>query len=556
MLLELDVENLAVIACAQIHLSAGMTVMTGETGAGKSILIDAIHLVLGERANKEIVRTGAAKARVSAVFSELDPALVESLTEAGYPPEEGLLYISREITAEGKSAARMMGRPVPLSLLRTFTENLLNICGQHDSQKLLRAESHLEILDRYADHAPLVADYREAYRKFRALRTEWNSLRTDETERARRVELLSYQLDEIAAIAPKSGEDDALRERLQTMHGAEKLRRALQKASQIINGIEGDGGCTDLLDEAVSALAPSAKQYDWVRALSDEVEGLRSELFDVNAELEEKLSQVDFTPEELDAAEQRAADLDELKRKYGPTLADVLTYAQKAEQELTAIHVADSRRETIAAELAAQKKEVIRLGNALSESRLEAGKRFGDAMQRELCYLDMPNVRLEVSREKTKYGPNGCDQIEFLFSTNPGEEPRPLQKIASGGELSRIMLSLRNVLAQRDRVPTLIFDEIDAGVSGSSSQKIGQKLRQVAENGQVLCVTHSAQIAALSHHNFYIHKEVENGRTQTRVDALDYAGKIREVARIMATDRVTDLMLQTAKSMVDAANPS
>lgn len=553
MLLELDVENLAVIAFAQISFESGMTVMTGETGAGKSILIDAMHLIMGERASKEIVRTGTDKARVNAVFGDLDEGLQSQLTEAGYAPEDGLLYLSREITADGKSTARMMGRPIPLTLLRTFTANLLNICGQHDSQKLLNAENHLEILDHYADDAALCEAYQNAYRKFRELRNEWNNLRAGEADRAQLAERLSYELDEISAVDPKPGEDDILRTRLQTMHGAEKLRRSLQKACELLNGVEGDGGCTDLLDDAISALAVTAKQYDEVRQLSDQIEGLRSEVFDVHQAMERLLSTVEFTPEELETAEQRAADLDELKRKYGQTLEQVLAYAKRIEEELSTIRVADHRRTALSEELAAQKKEVIRLGNELSQVRMAAGARFCEAMQQELLYLDMPNVQLLVSREKAKYGPHGCDKIEFLFSTNAGEAPRPLQKIASGGELSRIMLSLRNVLAARDRVPTLIFDEIDAGVSGSSSQKIGQKLRQVAKTSQVFCVTHSAQIAALSHHNFRIHKEIVDGRTQTMIEPLDYNGKIAEVARIMATDRVTDLMLQTAKAMVDDA---
>lgn len=545
------IQNLAVIESVQLRLQEGLTVLTGETGAGKSILIDAINLVLGERAAKEIVRTGEERARVEAVFSGLSDETRRRLSEFGYEAEDGALLLSREITADGKSSARLMGRPVTAAIVRELAPELLNIHGQHDNQMLLNSKQHLHILDTYAGAETVLADYQTAYRQFVALKKEYEENQMDEQQKARRLELLAYEVEEISRVHHLLDAEEELLQQAVRMRSSEKLQRALAKAYAALYGVDGEGGGYDAVSSAVDALKPLLGVDSQLDALSERLENLRAETEESALQTQRLAASVEYDEEQLALAEEDLECIKTVKRKYGGSVEAVRTYFDKAKRELTQIQLSDQRRAELEIEITAAKKEVVRSGQILSKFRTEAAERFSGQIREELLFLDMPNVVLNVRREKAKYGPYGCDLIEFLFSTNRGEEPRPLHKIASGGELSRIMLALRCVLAEKEAVGTLIFDEIDAGVSGSSAQKIGRKLLQAAGSRQVLCVTHSAQIAALADHNFLIRKETQQDRTFTQVNQLDHAGKIHEVARIMATDSITDLMLQTAEAMVN-----
>lgn len=551
MLKELYIENLAVIEKVNITFQPGFTVFTGETGAGKSILIDAINLVLGQRSNKEIVRTGASKAVVSAVFSNLSRDVEERLEEFGFSSEEGELILSREITAEGKSSARMMGRPVTVSILRELGELLINIHGQHDNQILLSSDRHLDILDAYAANEELFLQYRKEYDGYTRLKKEYKQLSMDDGEKARQIDLLRYQADEIARVRPQIGEDEAVDSELAVIRNAAKISDHLSAVYGILYGYdEEQEGVYDALNQGEKLLAEIESFDPKLQSVSEQLRGVQYEVEDAAEKISDFLERFDFDPNRLEELEQRQDELYQLKRKYGSTIEEILDYYQKAEQKLGQIETSEERRNELAKQLEIQRKRVMETGNELSASRHRAAKKFVDQITAELRFLDMPNITMKVQIEKAKYGARGCDAVEFLFSTNLGEEMKSISKIASGGELSRIMLAIKSVLAEKDAIDTLIFDEIDTGVSGKSSQKIGLKLRQVAAHRQVLCVTHSAQIAALSQNHFLIEKKTAADRTYTQVISLSEEEKIREVARIMGTDHITDLMLQNAKEMV------
>lgn len=570
MLKTLYIENLAVIERMTVNFQMGLTVFTGETGAGKSILIDAINLVLGQRSSKDIVRTGTKKALVSAVFSDLSTECLSRLAEYGYEAENGEVLISREISADGKGSARLMGRPVTVGILRVLGASLINIHGQHDNQVLLNQENYIDILDAYADqqhllkenhmdmldafadHQALLHEYQKEYNRYVKLKNEYKAISIDEQEKARKIDLYTYQVEEITAVNPQPQEDEQLEERLNTMRNAAKISGALNAAYAALYGLDGEGGCYDEVNNACTSLEEVADFHKDIRAVSEQLEGVQYEIEEAAQKLSAFLETIEFDQAELYAAEQRMDDLYNLKRKYGSTIEEILAYCETAQKELSSMQMSDQIQLELLQKLNEQKKAVMTLGHRLSDSRQRAGKRFAEQVKRELTFLDMPNVQLKVQFEKAKYGAKGCDEVEFLFSTNKGEEPKSISKIASGGELSRIMLAIKSVLAEKDEIGTLIFDEIDTGVSGPSAQKIGLKLKEVAQNRQVLCVTHSAQIAALAAHNFLIKKETDSERTFTKIIPLDEEGKIHEVARIMAADEITDLTLETARAMISA----
>lgn len=554
MLKELYIENLAVIEKMTVNLDLGLTVFTGETGAGKSILIDGINLVLGQRSNggnnRDIVRTGAKKAVVTAVFSHLGQEVCSKLAEFGFEPENGEILLTREIFADGKSAARLMGRPVTVGILKELGNHLITIHGQHDSQILLSAERHIDILDLFGGHQELLAEYHQAYSVYQSLKSQYRKLLTDEQEKARKIDLLTYQWEEIEQAHLAVGEDEELEQRLNVIRHSAKISQCLSKAYGNLYGQEDGTGAYDLLQNAQSAVEEVEDLNQNLQRINTQLEGIKYEMEDAIEMISGFLDQFDFHPEELEQLEQRTEEIRSLKRKYGETVEEILAFGEKAKAELRQIELSDQMQGELAQKINAQKQTVMELGKQLSRHRQAAAKAFSDQVAQELRFLDMPNVILRVHQEKVKYGPKGCDEIEFLFSTNKGEELKSISRIASGGELSRIMLAIKSVLAEKDEIGTLIFDEIDTGVSGKSAQKIGLKLKAVAENRQVLCVTHSAQIAALAHQQYLIQKQVEGERTFTRVRLLDEEGRIGEIARIMATDKVTDLMLQNAREML------
>jgi DNA repair protein RecN (Recombination protein N) len=549
---ELYIENLAVIERVTVDFSDGFTVFTGETGAGKSILIDAINLVLGQRANKDLVRTGASKAVVSAVFCEIPQEIQNMLEQAGYEMDQDELLITRQVMADGKSTARIMGRPATAALLQELGMALVNIHGQHDSQVLLAPEHHLDILDGFAADQDVLEEYRKEYAQYQKLKSEFKQINFDEQEKARKMDLLTYQIEEIDMLNPQPGEDEQLAQQLQVLRNGERINRSLMEAYTALYGYDDAGGGYGEISTACAALTEIEDCGKELESMAEQLSAIQSEIEETAAQISGFLEKFDYDPETLEAAQQRMEDLDSLKRKYGTTIEEVLAFSQTAKEELSAIRFSEQRRSELIQLLEQQKKRVVETGQVLSGLRSQAAVRLCEQVQEQLRFLDMPNVTLQVQQEKAKYGARGCDRVEFLFSTNRGESPKPLGKIASGGELSRIMLALKTVMAQQDSVGTLIFDEIDTGVSGSSAQKIGLKLKEVSQCRQVLCVTHSAQIAALAGSHLLIQKKTQGERTFTGVTALDRNGRIKEVARIMATDQITDLMLQNAEAMIAA----
>lgn len=568
MLKTLYLENLAVIEQMTVNFEVGLTVFTGETGAGKSILIDAINLILGQRSSKDIIRTGEKKAVVSAVFCDVSNDVIKKLNEYGYEIENDEILISREINIDGKSMARLNCRPVTVSVLKDIGGLLINIHGQHDNQVLLnqenyvdildvyaksnniKEENHLDMLDKFADHTELLNQYKTEYNNYNKIRNKYKKISIDEQEKARRIDLLSFQIDEISQINPKPQEDTILEDRLNTMRNSENISKALNQAYSALYGVDGEGGCYDIISKAYDSLEEVSSYNNDIQSINEQLEAVQYEIEEIVTKISSILETVDYDSYELNQAENRMDDIYSLKRKYGSTVEEIHEYFEKAKKELDSIKMSDQIQRELLLELDDKKKQVMALGKKLSESRQKAGKRFSEQVKKELVFLDMPNVELKVSFNKSKYGAKGCDDVEFLFSTNKGEEPKSIGKIASGGELSRIMLAIKSVLSQKDEIPTLIFDEIDTGVSGASAQKIGLKLKEVSLNRQVLCVTHSAQITALAKNNFLIKKQVENDRTFTKIIKLDEDGKINEVARIMATDKITDLLLENAKEMI------
>lgn len=552
MLCELFIENLAVIEKTSVQLDMGLNVFTGETGAGKSIVIDAINAVLGQRTSKEIVRHGAEKASILARFADLSPRVLAKLAELGYEAEEGELLLSREIYADAKSTARINGRPVTIGVLRELGTELINIHGQHDNQVLLAPEKHIDILDQYGDFTPLLEEYYHCYREVVRIKREIKRASMNEQEKAQRIDLLSYQVREIETAELRPGEDEELEVRRTEIRNAARIAETLRGAHAALYGNEGEGGAVDLAKLATQSLERAADFYEGAGELYSRLDGTSAELDAVMEGIASLIEGLNFSPAELDQIESRLDEIKTLKRKYGSTLEEVMAYCAQAAQELESLELSGQKLAELNEEGTREYERLLALADRLTEQRKRAADRFIESVTEELRFLDMPNVRLEVHRAQVKPNAKGRDTIEFLISTNVGEPPKPISKIASGGELSRIMLAIKNTLADRDEIPTLIFDEVDTGVSGHAAQKIGLKLKQAARHRQILTVTHLAQIAALGDAHYLIRKETDGERTFTRVQKLSEEGRVEEVARIMSTDRISELMRKNAADMIEA----
>lgn len=555
MLQSLYIENIAVIERADIAFDAGLNVLTGETGAGKSIVIDAINAVLGERISRDIVRTGSDEARVTALFSDLSPAAAEALREWGIEPDEdGCLLIQRTISAEGKGTCRIGGRPVTVSILRDVGRRLVNIHGQHENQALLSPERHVAYLDRLGGHAPLLEAYRAVYERLCSLRRELDKADMDETMKARRIDLLRYQIDEIEAAELTAGEEEELEASRRLYRHAEAVAEGMMAAKEALSGDEDTMGALSRLEGAASALSGAGRYMEEAAVLSKRVENALYELEDCADELRDLLSRLEFDPAELDRVEARLDLIRRLFSKYGPGIPDVLAYAEQARQELDDIENADERQARLRQALAAAERDAAEAAARLTDARTKTAERFSKSVMEQLAFLDMPHVTMEVSITPASLSSGGADQVEFLMSANPGEPPRSIAKIASGGELSRVMLAIKSVLADADDIDTLVFDEIDAGISGRAAWKVGVKLRETARGSdgsrsrQVLCVTHLAQIAAQADHHLLIAKSVRDGRTYTDVRPLDEDGRMEELARIIGGE-ATPASREAAREM-------
>ena len=545
----LQIENVAVIQKAEVHFQPGLNVLTGETGAGKSILIDSINAILGNRTSKDLVRTGASKAVIRASFAQIPDVVLDKLEAAGYERSAELL-LSREITAEGKSSCRINGMPTTAAVLRELCGGLININGQHDSVGLLNPAHHLSILDDYAQNAKLYQEYYVLYRSLVKVKKELDAMITDEAEKQRRIDLLSYQVQEIEEAGLTAGEEQTLEARRKVLANASTIRDRVAKAHALLSGDDDTPGAVDLLGEASNAMDTAAQLDESLSGVSGTLMDLYYSAKDAAAELIDRLDAYDTNDAELDEIEQRLDLLYRLKRKYGDTVEDIIAFGQKAREELEQIQFSEQRHDQLQAEklrlygLAREKAE------ALTQTRLKAFAELNARITDTLQFLNMPGVRMTLHHARGPLASHGQDSVEFYISTNAGEAPKPLARIASGGELSRITLAIKNALADRDAVPTVIYDEIDSGVSGKAAGRIGEVLRQSAQGHQILCITHTAQIAALADCHLLIQKNVTNDRTYTEIHPLDTEGRVEALARLISGDHVTELSRANAREML------
>ena len=545
----LQIENVAVIQKAEVHFQPGLNVLTGETGAGKSILIDSINAILGNRTSKDLVRTGASKAVIRASFAQIPDVVLDKLEAAGYERSAELL-LSREITAEGKSSCRINGMPTTAAVLRELCGGLININGQHDSVGLLNPAHHLSILDDYAQNAKLYQEYYVLYRSLVKVKKELDAMITDEAEKQRRIDLLSYQVQEIEEAGLTAGEEQTLESRRKVLANASTIRDRVAKAHALLSGDDDTPGAVDLLGEASNAMDTAAQLDESLSGVSCTLVDLYYSAKDAAAELIDRLDAYDTNDAELDEIEQRLDLLYRLKRKYGDTVEDIIAFGQKAREELEQIQFSEQRHDQLQAEklrlygLAREKAE------ALTQTRLKAFDELNARITDTLQFLNMPGVRMTLHHARGPLASHGQDSVEFYISTNAGEAPKPLARIASGGELSRITLAIKNALADRDAVPTVIYDEIDSGVSGKAAGRIGEVLRQSARGHQILCITHTAQIAALADCHLLIQKNVTNDRTYTEIHPLDTEGRVEALARLISGDHVTELSRANAREML------
>ncbi len=555
MLTQLTIENIAVIERADVSFLSGMTVLTGETGAGKSILIDSIHAVLGGRVSRDLVRTGAKSACVTAVFQNVPETLCSELEEWGVPVQEDQLILQREIRAEGKTLCRINNRPVTVSVLAAVGARMLTIHGQHESYELLDKEQHRVYVDAQGQLSDLVDEYRKVYAQLRTAQKNMDALLTNEEEKTRRADLLTYEIEELEKGAITPGEQEKLQQQRTLFRNGEKTATQFLRCREALQGGD-EPGAVDLLQQAADAAEEAAQYLPQAQKWAEQLRGV---FYDVQSLADEEVrfaGLLDFDPEERERVEARLDELYRLGLKYGRTEEEMLDYLAKAKKELHAIEHADEELSKWQHAFETQKARAIELAREMSHRRRDAARELTRRVAEELSFLAMPDVCFQVEQVRCPLNENGCDRIQFLISTNPGEEPKPLSKIASGGELSRIMLALKTVLARHDPVDTMIFDEVDAGISGQAARKVGQKLRQLSEDVQVLCVTHTAQIAAMAGHQFLIQKEVKDGKTYTHVQPLDREDRIDQIARMISGGELTPLMRQNAAEMLEKDNDS
>ncbi len=551
MLAQLYISNIAVIEKASIDFEPGFTVLTGETGAGKSIIIDAIYAVLGERTSKELIRTGAEQASVSALFTGISPQTEQALRELDIPLEEdGSLLIRREIRQHGKSSCKLNNCPATVSMLKTVGATLIDILGQHESYKLLMPETHGAYIDSFAGTEPLLEEYRTAYAELRRIRGELEALESDEGQKARRMDILRYQIEELENAQIRIGEQAELTERRDEIRNSERIVRSVGEACARLQGDEETDGAVAAVSAAADALEQAARFAPSLSDAAQRVRDVEYTLSDAAAEAADYLDNALFDVSALDEMEGRLEALYRLSLKYGETEEKMLTFLEKARRELSDIEFSDEKRALLAQQYEEKKREAVHLAKQLSAKRRAACEGFSKRVKAELSELNMPGVAFFVEQVRTPLTAFGCDRIQFLVSANVGEEPKPMSKIASGGELSRIMLAINTVLSDTGMTGTQIFDEIDTGISGEAANKVGLKLRGVSENAQVICVTHLAQIAAMADNHLYIVKKEENNKTFTDVHTLDHESRVREIARIIGGDGLTPLKLKMAEEML------
>lgn len=552
MLKTLSIENIAVIEKADIEFSKGFNVLTGETGAGKSIVVDSINAILGERTSKELVRAGSENAFVTAYFEDINSEVKQKLNEFDLPCEDdGTLMLSRKISAQGKSTCRINGSVCTVSMLKEVGNLLVNIHGQHDSQTLLNADYHYKFVDMYGSLNGVLDEYKQSFRQLLSVRKQLKALTMDADERDRQIELLDYQIKELTDAEIKVGEWDELKKRKNIILNSQNLLQSLNSALAAFNGSDEYSGISTLLSTAVKELGTVSDVDGDIKAVYDKAEALNDSVEVVKDALLDKINSIEFEPEELDKIEERLDLYYTFSNKYGETEQDMLYYLDEAVKKRAAFENSEEELEKLNVRYDEIFNQTVALAQKLTDLRKSTAEKLGNEICKQLEFLDMPKIKFTTSFEKGNLSANGWDKIEFLIATNVGETAKPLAKIASGGELSRIMLAIKSIIAQKDSIDTLIFDEIDTGVSGKASRKIGLKLKELGAFTQVICVTHSAQIASVADSHFLIEKNVENNRTYTNVTVLDYDGRKNELARIMGGINATESLLKSAEELLN-----
>lgn len=554
MLSELYIENLAVIEKATIDFSDKLNVFTGETGAGKSILINGINAILGQRVTKDIVRTGTDKAVISALFTDIGDNVLQVLDELGISAEDGQLFLTREIRSDGGSVARVNSRAVNVSVLKAIGETLVTIHGQHDNQILMAPERHIEILDSYAESEALIEDYHSSFRELQSIAKKINKIKTEQSKKEFRMAELADIVEEINALNIHEGEDKEIEAELNISKNAVAISEALYMAKQLLSGDDDTDGAVEMTQRASKSVEEYTDIMTEISPIYDRLSSAAIEMEDISEEIGSLLDSLDIDPKRYDYLNQRSDELRRIMKKYGPELDDVLTTLENSQNELDELSGAEQSLDELNKEKERLLAEVSKKAKVLSDHRKKAGERFVSQVTEELEFLNMPKVKLVVQQKTGKLTINGMDSIEFLISANLGEEPKPIAKIASGGELSRIMLALKNVIAEKDSIGMLIFDEIDTGVSGRAAQKIGIKLKQISRLRQVLCVTHLAQMAVMADNHLLIEKNIQGDRTVTTVRTLDHEQRKYEIARIMGGENITELMLENAEQYLKDAD--
>ncbi len=553
MLSELYIENLAVIQKAVIPFNDNLNIFTGETGAGKSILINGINAILGQRITKDIVRTGCEKALITAFFKNISQSSIDILNKLGFDCEDGQITVSREISADGGSVSRINCRACTVSALKELGDTLINIHGQHDSQTLLSPEKHIEILDSFGGLNELLNDYRTSFKKLQELARSINKMTIDEAEKNRRIAELNANIEEIGALELEEDEDVSVEEEYKAAKNIDRILKSLYSSKEILNG-DNDENIISMLDNAIYSINQISDVIPETAELIKRLESSKIELSDIYEEMSDLSDRQEINSERFEYITSRRDELIHIKRKYGPELSDVIKLYNNSLTELNQLQSSSENIDKLKKEKQQHLAEVTEKAKKLSNEREEAAKRFTKQVSDELEFLNMPNVILDVNHQKGKLTINGMDTVEFMISANIGEPSKPIAKIASGGELSRIMLALKNVIADKDDIPTLIFDEIDTGVSGRAAQKIGIKLGQIGKIRQVICVTHLAQIAVMADNHLFIEKNVIDDRTVTTVKQLDFDEKVKEIARIIGGNNITELTLKNAEEMLNLKN--
>ena len=553
MLSNLYIENIAVIEKTNIDFSDGFNVMTGETGAGKSIVIDSINAVLGQRTGKQIIRNGCSSAFVSATFTDVSKFVEKKALTLGFEVEDGMVILQREMSSSGKNTCRINSRPATVSALKELSAYLVNIHGQSDNAELMSPSLHLHYIDALAQNAKLLSEYRAVYNEYVLAKEEIEGANDDEAQRLSQIDLLRYQIDELIDADIKVGETDALNIEKTTLLNSDKITKSLLKSKSILDGDDDIDGVINMTDDAFSSLSTASRYQESLTDLSDRLYNALYELKDISDQIFDAVSDIESDPYRLEQIEERLDLLYRLSRKYGATEEEMLGFLESAQEKLKELEDYDVNREKLRERFEALNKEALKKAKELSQIRHKVAEDFASQVQKEMAFLEMPNIRLVVDFTDTELSKTGTDKVEFLISVNLGEDPKPVTKIASGGELSRMMLAIKTVLARHDIVETMIFDEIDTGISGSAAQKVGMKLKEVSRDRQVMCVTHQAQIAALADSHFLINKQFVDNKTFTEVQKLDFDGRVHELARIIDGVNITQTALDHAKKLIENA---